>query len=472
MTKKSLPGAAANMPPSQVTSPHAEKLLRVMLFTLMLSVMNGTVFNLVLPDISKEFTLTTSQVGWVVSSYMLVYAIGAATYGKLADKYKLKNLITFGLIVFAAGAVVGLTASSFPLLILGRVLQATGASVIPATAMIVPVRYFPPQSRGRALGSNAIGIAIGGAIGPVVCALVMSVAGWRYLFLLSVLPLLVLPFFRKYLDDSKGTTAKTDLPGGLLLAGAVAFLLLSVTNSNLKLLAVGAVFFILFAIWISRVKHPFVQPALLRNKSYSISLVIAFIVNGLSFAIPYLSPQLLAAVNKLDSSIVGYVMVPAALASAIFGRKGGRLADERGNLFLIYLSTALQFTCYLLLSTLIGQSPFIIALVLILGYVGQAFTGIGLSNTISQTLTNENAGVGMGLYSLVNFISTATSTALLSKLLERGASFSLNPVQGNSTAFIYSNIFLVLAIILAVVVFAYTLLLRPGKPKPSPLQAS
>ncbi|MBC8080774.1 MAG: MFS transporter [Gorillibacterium sp.] len=456
----------------QPVSPNAEKLLKVMLFTLIISVMNGTVFNLVLPDIAKEFTLTTSQVGWVVSSYMLVYAIGAATYGKLADKYKLKNLITFGLIFFALGAIIGLTANSFAVLILGRVLQAIGSSVIPATAMIVPVRYFPPHTRGRALGSNAIGIAIGSAVGPIVCALIMSVASWRFLFLLSLVPLVIIPFFRKYLDDEPGTTARTDLPGGILLAGTVALLLLSITNSNLNLFMAGAVLFAGFILWISKVKDPFVQPSLFRNKNYSISLAIAFVINGLSFSLPYLSPQLLTHVNKLDSSVVGYVMVPAALCSALLGRRGGRLADEKGSLFLIYMSTGLQFLCYLLLSTLVGQSALLIAAVLILGFVGQTFTSIGLSKTISHSLSRENTGVGMGLFSLVNFISTATSTALLSKFLDGGSSFVLNPFPTNSTAFVYSNIYLSLALILVVVILIYSLLLRPSPAKKKRLAAS
>jgi MFS transporter, DHA2 family, metal-tetracycline-proton antiporter len=447
--------------PYQAANP--EKLLKVMLFTLIISVMNGTVFNLVLPEISKDFSLSTSQVGWVVSSYMLVYAIGAATYGKLADKYKLKNLITFGLIIFAAGAVLGLSSATYSMVIIGRVLQAAGASVIPATAMIIPVRYFPPEKRGRALGSNAIGIAIGSAVGPVVCALIMTVASWRFLFLLSLLPLLTLPFFRKYLDDQTGSTARTDITGGVMLAGAVALLLLAITNSNMYMLISGIILFVFFAVWIRRVNDPFVQPALFRNRSYSVSLALAFMINGLSFSLPYLSPQLLNHVNGLDSSVVGYVMVPAAICSAFLGRKGGKLADEKGNRFLIYMSAGMQILCYLLLSVIAGQHVLWIAAVLIIGYVGQTFTSIGMSNTISGTLTRENAGVGMGLFSLVNFISTATSTALLSRLLEGGASFKLNPLAVGSGAYIFSNIYLCLAVVLVIVLVGYTFLLPSSR---------
>ncbi|MGV2805843.1 MFS transporter, partial [Clostridium perfringens] len=159
----------------QQQPPSAEKLIRILAFTMILSSMSATMFNIVLPEISKQFPLSFAQVSWVSSIYMLIYAIGSVIYGKLADTYKLKNLLTFGLLLFFVGSITGLSAQAYWIVLLGRILQAAGAAVIPATAMIIPVRYFPAESRGRALGITATGLAIGSAIGPVVSALIVSV---------------------------------------------------------------------------------------------------------------------------------------------------------------------------------------------------------------------------------------------------------------------------------------------------------
>lgn len=70
--------------------------------------------------------------------------------------------------------------------------------------MIIPVRYFPAESRGRALGITATGLAIGSAIGPVVSALIVSVFHWRWLFFIPVLILVTLPLYRKYLGNEQG----------------------------------------------------------------------------------------------------------------------------------------------------------------------------------------------------------------------------------------------------------------------------
>ena len=182
-------------------------LMRVLVFTLIISSMNANMFNVVLPTISMQFQLSPSQVSWVITSYMIVYAVGTVTFGKLTDKYRLKDLLTFGLIFFALGSIAGLAATEYWMIIVGRVIQAAGASVIPAIAMIVPVRYFSPEKRGRALGTSAIGLALGTALGPMVAGFVISAWSWRVLFALPLLALLTLPFYRKYLVEHRCTNA-------------------------------------------------------------------------------------------------------------------------------------------------------------------------------------------------------------------------------------------------------------------------
>ncbi|NEN85198.1 MFS transporter, partial [Paenibacillus elgii] len=85
------------------------------------------------------------------------------------------------------------------------------------------------------------------------------------------------------------------------------------------------------------------------------------------------------------------------------------------------------------------------------GALGQSFMQIAMSNTVSRTQSKEHIGVGMGLFSMITFISTAASTAAIGKILDLGTStFRLNPIPQNSTTFVYSNIFLVLAILVVV----------------------
>lgn len=431
--------------------------MRILAFTLVLSSMSATMFNIVLPDISAEFHLSLSQVSWVTSSYILVYAIGSVMYGKLADSYKLKNLLAFGLGLFTLGSIAGLAAHAFETVLLGRILQAAGASVIPATAMIIPVRYFPPESRGKALGISATGLAIGGALGPVVAAFLASSLDWRWLFCVSLLVLFTLPYYRKYLGDERGHGGKIDWLGGVLLGGAAACLLLSVTRGSWLSAACSLLLFILFLFRIRLASVPFIQPSLFRNPQYAIGLGLAAVISGTGYSLPFLTPQLLSGVHRLDSGWIGVAMVPAAAVSALLGRRGGKLADVKGNAFLFALSSAGLLLCYALLSTWSGYSPYFIALVLIVGNAGQMFMMLAMNNTLSRTLPKEQTGVGMGMLSMVNFLFGAVSASVYSSVVDIGSSVSWNPFNPYRDSFVYGNIYAALVLLQVGILAVYRL---------------
>ena len=177
---------------------------------------------------------------------------------------------------------------------------------------------------------------------------------------------------------------------------------------------------------------------------------------AMSFSMTFMTPQFLSAVNGLTPSNIGFVLVPAAIASAIMGRKGGRVADTRGNFVLVFIASVFIFLAFSLLSTFIGVSAFVIALILIFGNVGQTFMQISMSNTISQTLSKEETGVGMGLLSMINFISGAMAMSVVGKLLDKGStSLKLNPFVANEAANMYSNIFGVMSLLILLVVVLY-----------------
>ncbi|WP_379334841.1 MFS transporter [Paenibacillus sp. GCM10027626] len=432
------------------------KLLAVLIFALIFSVMNGTMFNVALPVIGAEFQLTPSELSWIMTGYMMLYAVGSVVFGKLADRYRLKDLLTIGLLLFAVGSIVGATAGEYWVVIAGRLLQAAGASVLPATAMIIPIRYFPQESRGKALGTSAIGLAIGGAIGPIVAGLVVGIGSWRLLFVLSLLSLLTLPFFRKYLDNARGSKGSMDYLGGALLAATITLLLLAITQRNLWLLLVFAVLLILFIVRIRNAADPFIQPAIFRNRSFSVALLLSFLTTAMSFSLTFMTPQFLASLNGLLPGSIGLVLFPAAAASALLGRKGGKLADEKGNLFLVTIGSGLLFLCFALLSSLVGMSPYVIAIIVILGNVGQTFMQVSMSNTISRTLTREQTGVGMGLFSMLNFIAGAIAMSIIGTMLDQpSTTLQLNPLVSSTSAYMYSNILTVISISVMFVYIVY-----------------
>jgi len=441
---------------TEVPQAMREKLMRIVMFTLAISAMSVLMFNFVLPQIREEFQLNTAQVSWVTSSYALIYGIGTVIYGKLADRYKLKSLLTVGLLIFAFGSLIGLASQTFWMVLVARCLQSIGAAAIPATAMLIPLRYFPPEQRGSATGTAFVGLAIGSALGPVISAATLSVMHWRWLFCVPLLILLTLPFYLKYLGNEQGNPASFDWMGGVLLAVTVALLLLGVTNGT-GWYVFGSVFaLVLFIVRIRSVAEPFVQPGLFTNTSYTLWLTLAFLISGIGFSLYFLSPLLLAHVHQLPPGWIGFAMVPGAAASAILGRKGGKLADLKGNAYLFFVASGSLFTCFILLSTFTGISPVWIAFFLVLGNVGQTFIMIAMSNSVWRTLPKEQTGVGMGLLSMFNFIASGIASGVYGKVVDLGTDVQWNQVNVVPNGAIYSNIYLVLAVLhIGILVFYY-----------------
>lgn len=420
------------------------KLIWILAFAMVISVMNSTMFNVALPDLRVEFGLTSSQVSWVVTAYIIIYAIGSVTYGKLADMFKLKNLITFGLCCFAMGSLIGVLADSYMFIIVARILQSIGASVIPASSMLIPIRYVAEENRGRALGITSAGMALGTAIGPIIAGFVLSMASWRFLFAISILVLVTLPFFRKYLGNDKGVRGQADLPGGLLLAGVITLLMLAITRQSLLLLLLMLVTLVLFWIRMRRSSAPFISLELFKNKRYSRGLLIGSMVLTLNLCVPYLIPQMLTSLNQLSALQIGLVMSPGALFAALFGLLGGRITDKKGNRYLFSWAFGLQFIAYTLLYIFTGGSYGVVLFVLIAANTGLTFAQIALANTVSRTLPRHEAGVGMGVYMMCSFIAGAIGTTILGTTLDaKGAS-----TQVFGSIYIFFGIWIVLSAVL------------------------
>lgn len=426
----------------------SDKFIRTMVSTMVITMMSATMFNIVLPEISQAYDLSYTQVSWVSTAYLLVYAIGSVIYGKLSDRYRLKSLLTMGLLMLAVGSLIGLTAQAYWMILLSRIIQATGASVIPALAMIVPARYIPKERRGKVLGLMASGLALGGVLGPISSALIANFAHWRWLFVIPLITLATLPLFHRYLAFEKSRDPIViDWIGGFLLAGAITSLLMSITSGRWLLIIATVALIVIFVARIRSIEHPFVEPRLFHNSRYSLGILLAFLVSAFGFSIPFLTPIMLVDIYNLTPGAIGLVMVPASLTAVFLGKQGGKLADKKGKANLFSLASILLLLAFLLLSFLIGRSLILVAMVLIAGQIGQTFIVVAMSVTVANTISKEQAGIGMGIMTMLNFIASSLSGAIISMVVDLDVQFAWNPLYKLAGGEIYSNLYLVLSLL-------------------------
>lgn len=422
--------------------------MRIMLFTAVFSAMSTFSFNIVLPELRMEYDIDLAQASWLSSGYLFIYAIGNVVYGKLANRYRLQNLLTFGLILFAVGSLVGFSSVAFWQALAGRLLQAAGASVVPTAAMLLPIRYFPPERRAGAMSMTAAGLALGTALGPVVAALLLAALDWRWLFVPSVFVVALVPLFRKYVKDvTVPTPGKLDWPGGALLATTVALVLLGTTYLSWKTIVAAVLVLGLFVWRIATASEPLVQPALFQNRRYTWGVVIAILITCVASGMFLLPPVLLADIYGLGSEWIGFVLVPAAAVSSALSRMGGKLAERRGEARLYSLASGLLMLSFLLLAVFSGIAAiWMIPIFLAFGSVGQTFIQVAVSTTLSRTLPREQAGVGMGLFQMMNGLSSSVAVIVFGLLLEMDVP-GWHPLATGANVGMFANLFLSFVIV-------------------------
>lgn len=408
------------------------------------SVLTGTMFNVAIPDIAREFSLSAAEVSWVMTGYIIVFALASVTYGKLADIYPIRRLMTIGLLLFNVGALLGYFAENYPTLLLGRIVQASGGGAIPAMAMLVATRYFPVTSRGRVLGAAASTVAFAAGVGPVAGGFIAGHWHWRYLFLVSLVTLLAVYAALRLLPKEQSRQESFDAFGALLIGCGVTALLLFITRLYWPALPTSAFFMLVFSRHIGRTEHPFINPKLLRNRLFRHGLYCTFLAVGTVFGYFFSIPLLLRMVHSLPTMEIGLVIFPGALSAAVLGFVGGRMADRYGAVPVVYVGISLLFAGYLLMAGLLGINTLMILLVLVVCYTGFSFIQSALAKSVSTTLPVEQAGIGMGLYNLVFFTSGAFGTSFVGRFIDffdgTLPGFTLEPAAIFSALFVLSAI--------------------------------
>lgn len=459
----------AEAPTVQTHKPVAIRLfLLVVASAVFVSVLTGSMVNVVIPVIRAEFGASASQVGWVVTGFSLAYAIGVPLYGRVSDLFGVRRVFVFGVLGFAVGSLICALAPSLPLLILGRIVQAAGGAAVPALASVAVAKVLPPGNRGGALGLVASSVGVGSAVGPIVGGLVGQLLGWRALFLGALaLMLLVLPLAVRVLPDDKTPGERQfDLLGGVLLGLSAGLFLFGITQGQAAGFGsftswgsfAGAVLALIGFVWrINTAPQPFVPPVLFRNSAYVAALLVGFFAMFANLAALVFVPLLVIEVNGLAPGTVGLVLTPGAVALALLSPLTGRLSDRVGVRQPIVLGLAIMMFSLLFISTFAGASPVLIAVGVLGIGTGFAFIQSPVNNAAAGALPAEEVGAGLGLFAGAFFLGSGAGPALIGALLEarqEADAAALNPfytlgVAPFSDAFLAAALALLIALVAA-----------------------
>lgn len=409
------------------------------------SVLNEMVLNVSLPDIANDLNKLPASTNWVNTAFMLSFSVGTAVYGKLSDQLGIKKLLLFGIIVNCFGSVIGFVGHSFfPILILSRFIQGTGAAAFPALVMVVVARYIPKENRGKAFGLIGSIIAMGEGVGPAIGGMIAHYIHWSYLLLIPTMTIITVPFLAKLLKKDEGTKAYFDKTGIILMSLGIVFFMLFTTSFTISFLVISILSFLIFVKHIKKAENPFVDPALGKNIPFMIGVLCGGLIFGTAAGFVSMVPYMMKDVHQLSTAAIGSgIIFPGTMSVILFGYIGGLLVDRKGPLVVLTMGVALLSIGFLIAALFAEAAPWVMTMVLVLVFGGLSFTKTVVSTIVSSSLKQNDAGAGMSLLNFTSFLSEGTGIAIVGGLLSvRLLDRRLLPAITEPPAYLYSNMLL------------------------------
>jgi MFS family permease len=203
---------------------------------------DGTLVTVALPDVGRDLGVEPHPLSWVITAYFLTYAVFLLPGGRLVDRFGTRRIALAGLVVFAAGALLGAVAPGFGVLVASRVLQGVGAGLASPAALAGAVGGFPLERRGTALGIWGAASGIANIAGPLLGGLLTFGLGWRACWW-ALLPLAAVSAFAVVrLVPATGRVAGPAAPAGVFRQRVVVA---SVAAGGLTFLVMIGSFFVI-----------------------------------------------------------------------------------------------------------------------------------------------------------------------------------------------------------------------------------
>jgi MFS transporter, DHA2 family, multidrug resistance protein len=181
--RMSLPAAPT---PDGVDNPQRSWAFLTLAMAITMAVLDGAIVNIALPTISKDLVISLTSAIWIVNSYQLAITVSLLPLASLADSLGYRRVYWSGLAVFTLSSFACAFSTSLSTLTIARIAQSLGAAGI-MSVNIAYIRFIYPRSQlGRGVGNMAVVVAVSSAAGPSVASAILSIASWRWLFLVNV----------------------------------------------------------------------------------------------------------------------------------------------------------------------------------------------------------------------------------------------------------------------------------------------
>ena len=422
-----------------------------------------TAMNVTFPELMSEFNIGTSTVQWMTTAYLLVLAAIVPTSSFLNRRFRTKRVFIAAMCFYIAGILCGFTAQSFPMLLVGRVLEGVGTGIALPLMFNIITEQAPQDCMGTMMGVGSLVTAMAPAVGPSVGGWLAENFGWRAIFA-ALLPILVVSFVLgicSIRQSHEVSNEKFDVPGWLSIAMSFMALVFAVdlgaglgwtSAATLGLFAAFVVFLILFVLRERSCEQPLIHLSIFERPRYVMGVVaivaLQFVVLGLSFLIPNYSQLVMGA----GATEAGSILLPGCLVGALMAPLSGQILDRFGPRRPILAGAACAFVGTALFAALSQSLATLPAICIYVCFaLGQGLmVGNSMTTSLSflpvETKSDGNAVITT-LQQLAGAIGTSVASAIVNAAQVGATDMAAATMTGSRSAY------LLLAVV-AVVPFA------------------
>uniref|UniRef100_UPI00403FC09C MFS transporter n=1 Tax=Lentilactobacillus hilgardii TaxID=1588 RepID=UPI00403FC09C len=402
-----------------------------------MSTLTSSVVNIAMPVMSRAMDVTTTQINWVASSYLVMTCMLLLPFGKLGDLYGKVSVFKIGTVIFTISSLLCGINFGFAFLLICRGLQAIGASMTLSNNAGIITEIFPPKKRGLALGSFSSVVALGGVVGPGLGGLILAHLSWNYIFWINI-PLgifaiiigqLFLPKTanrRNQQIDYLGLVSFGIMMGtlfiGLLWGQEIGF-------ASLPFILLMIVTIILLTVFIfteRRFKTPVVNLDLFRNVNFSLNLIATILVYALNFVVNIIEPLYLQENRLISPEVTGLIMMSFPIIQIIIAPLAGTLSDHMGD-WQVYIAGIIILIIGQVGLATVSHETSISTLCIWLGFIGLGNGIFQAPNNVMvmEAVPKNQLGVTSGLLGLSRNIGMTVGTIFSSVLLFAGINHTL-----------------------------------------------
>ncbi|MTD59037.1 DHA2 family efflux MFS transporter permease subunit [Amycolatopsis pithecellobii] len=412
--------------------------------------LDTTIVTIAIPAMVRDLHTSLNSVVWVLSVYLLTYAVPMLFTSRLGDRFGPKRVFLAGLIVFTLASLWCGLSGNVEMLITARAVQGLGAALLTPQTLAFITHLFPPAKRGPAMGMWGGVAGLATITGPLLGGVLVDGFGWEWIFFVNVpIGLIAIVLTGVLVPDWQPKHSHSfDIPGILLSAAGLFLLVFGIQNGQqynwgtvfgpvnvFEIIGAGVLLLVIFVVWQRfNTREPLLPLKVFNNRNFSAGTVtgiaIGFCITGMFIPLVLFVQEVLG----MTPTQAGLLTAPMSLLSGIVAPFIGRLSDKVNAKYLVMFGfVALAAGVGLIaLQARAGMNPWALTPALLVCGLGTGSVFAPMSNVTMSSVDRTLAGAASGIFNTARQLGGVLGSAAIGVLLQARIVATMAGTHGNA----------------------------------------